>query len=103
MVGFLGLLVAVMMVYFSPEGIGSGKEQMTTLLFGVTKNGSIDMVLARFFAPILSFSSGAASGIFAPSLATGASFGGLIADWFNLTGGAFNLLVLAGMTGFCLA
>ncbi|MBK8633174.1 MAG: chloride channel protein [Saprospiraceae bacterium] len=100
MVGFLGLLVAVMMVYFSPEGIGSGKEQMTTLLFGVTKNGSIDMVLARFFAPILSFSSGAASGIFAPSLATGASFGGLIADWFNITGGAFNLLVLAGMTGF---
>ncbi|HPN70853.1 MAG TPA: chloride channel protein, partial [Saprospiraceae bacterium] len=100
MVGFLGLLVAVMMVFFSPEGIGSGKEQMTNLLFGVSKTGSVDMVLARFFAPILSFSSGAATGIFAPSLATGASLGGLIADWFNLSGGAFNLLVLAGMTGF---
>ena len=99
-VALLGLIVAVMMVYFSKEGIGSGKDQMNSLLFGAEKKGSIDMALARFFAPILSFSSGAATGIFAPSLATGASIGGLIADFFNVSDGAFNLLVLAGMTGF---
>ncbi|MCB0646817.1 MAG: chloride channel protein [Saprospiraceae bacterium] len=99
-VAFLGLCVAVMMVYFSKEGIGSGKVQMNALLFDGDKKGSIDMVLARFFAPILSFTSGAATGIFAPSLATGASIGGLVADLFNVTDGAFNLLVLAGMTGF---
>lgn len=99
-VAFLGLCVAIMMVYFSKEGIGSGKEQMNHLLFEPGKKGSLDMVLARFFAPILSFTSGASTGIFAPALSTGASIGGLVADWFNVKDGAFNLLVLAGMTGF---
>ncbi|HMQ50358.1 MAG TPA: chloride channel protein [Saprospiraceae bacterium] len=99
-VAFLGLLSASLAYFVSPNAMGSGKEVMEHLLFEPDKTIDIATVAVRFLAPGISFSSGAAAGIFAPSLATGASIGGWIAQWFDLSNGAFNLLVLAGMTAF---
>jgi H+/Cl- antiporter ClcA len=96
----LGLIVATMAVFYSHHGLGSGKEQITSLLFEADKKASVDLVLTRFMAPILAFSSGAATGIFAPSLATGAAIGGYLAQFFSLPEASFNLIVLVGMTSF---
>ena len=96
----LGFLAAAMAFFFTPDSLGSGKEQMTQLLFEAGNTASAHTVVARFFAPAISFSSGAAAGIFAPSLSTGACIGAWVAQFFDLSKGSFNILVLAGMTGF---
>lgn len=96
----LGLAAAAMACFLSPASLGSGKEQMTHFLFEHENAADIQTVMARFFAPTLSFSSGAASGIFAPSLSAGASMGAWVAQYFDLAKEQFNILVLAGMTGF---
>lgn len=96
----LGLIVAAIAVFYSSDGLGSGKQQITDLLFGADKNTSFDLVVTRFLAPILAFSSGAATGIFAPSLATGAALGGYIGQFFSLPDASLNLIVLVGMTSF---
>lgn len=49
---------------------------------------------------MVSFTTGAAGGIFAPALAAGASVGSVVAGWFNLSETNTNLLILAGMVGF---
>ena len=58
---------------------------------------------ARFIGPILSFTSGAAAGIFAPSLSAGAAIGSFFSSFFVLTSGQTNILILAGMVGFLTA
>ena len=49
---------------------------------------------------MLSFTTGAAGGIFAPALAAGAAVGSVVSGWFDLSETNTNLLVLAGMVGF---
>ena len=56
--------------------------------------------MVRIFGPAISFSTGAAGGIFAPSLAAGASMGAYIADIFDIPGSNANILILGGMVGF---
>ena len=48
----------------------------------------------------MSFSTGAAGGIFAPSLSAGASIGSVVAGIFRLPPTDSNLIILCGMTGF---
>ena len=50
--------------------------------------------------PVIAFSTGAAGGVFAPSLAAGASMGAFIASAFDILGSNANILILAGMVGF---
>ncbi|MEO7446069.1 MAG: chloride channel protein, partial [Ferruginibacter sp.] len=64
------------------------------------KETSASMVIMRFIGPILAFNTGAAGGIFAPSLAAGASLGGFVATLFDFAGANANILVLSGMVGF---
>jgi H+/Cl- antiporter ClcA len=52
------------------------------------------------FGTTLSFSTGAAGGIFAPALGAGASIGSVVSGWFNLSETNTNMLILAGMVGF---
>jgi H+/Cl- antiporter ClcA len=49
---------------------------------------------------LVSFTTGAAGGIFAPALGAGASVGSLIAGWFKVSDNNANMLILAGMVGF---
>ena len=80
--------------------LGSGKELMETTLFSSTKTMVWYMPILRTIGPIISFTTGAAGGIFAPSLSAGASIGAVLSGWFHLSETETNLMILCGMVGF---
>ncbi|RYZ95314.1 MAG: chloride channel protein [Sphingobacteriaceae bacterium] len=87
--------------FFIDEGVlGSGKELIVTKLFSPFKYSLWYTPLLRFIGPIISFTTGAAGGIFAPALGAGASIGSFISGCFGLSDTNTNLLILAGMVGF---
>jgi len=93
-------IVVILAMAFDPGILGSGKNLMQSILFGNEKYISWNLVVMRIIGPIISFTTGAAGGIFAPSLSAGASVGSLFAGWFHLSVTDTNLIVLAGMVGF---
>ncbi len=95
-----GLLIAGISFYISDDILGSGKEIMNNTLFTKNKSVGIVTVIARIFGPVLSFNVGAAGGVFAPSLAAGASLGAFISNTLNFTGANANIIILSGMVGF---
>jgi H+/Cl- antiporter ClcA len=96
----VGLLIASV-AYFSNEAIlGSGKDLMNDCLFTDHKHRHWHTVLARIAGPVLCFNTGAAGGVFAPSLAAGASIGAWISGLFGVLGSNANILILSGMVGF---
>jgi H+/Cl- antiporter ClcA len=95
-----GLIIASLAIFIDHRTFGSGKEIMVSTLFTDNKQLEWYMPILRIVGPVISFSTGAAGGIFAPSLSAGASIGAVIAGWFNLAGPATNLIILCGMTGF---
>lgn len=95
-----GLTIAAVAYYVNSAILGSGKEQMNELLFTNEKSSSWDVALMRMAGPIICFNTGAAGGVFAPSLAAGASMGGFLSGLFNFSGADANLLILCGMVGF---
>jgi H+/Cl- antiporter ClcA len=85
------------LIWLSKDSVGSGTGVISELLFhGQVANPFL--VLYRFFATGISYLSGAAGGIFSPSLAAGATVG----SWLDLilTTGHTNLMILLGMIGF---
>jgi H+/Cl- antiporter ClcA len=85
------------MALLNPQASGSGSEITNALLFqGQTARW--DLPLLRMGGSILSYIAGSGGGIFAPSLAAGASIG----SWLGaLVGsGTPHLLILAGMAAF---
>ncbi|HNP21091.1 MAG TPA: chloride channel protein [Panacibacter sp.] len=97
---FCGLTVAALAVFLDIQTFGSGKEIITTTLFTDQKQVDWYLPILRTVGPIISFSTGASGGIFAPSLSAGASIGAVFSGWFHLTGTETDLLILCGMTGF---
>lgn len=97
---FIGIVTASIAYFINDQILGSGKEIMNQLLFTDKKHVTWQTMLARIFGPILSFSVGGAGGIFAPSLAAGATIGGFISSLFGMAGANANILILAGMVGF---
>lgn len=95
-----GLIIASLAIFVDHRTFGSGKEIMVTTLFTDNKELAWYMPMLRIVGPIISFSTGAAGGIFAPSLSAGASIGAITASLFNLSGPATNLIILCGMAGF---
>jgi len=95
-----GLLVALAGIFIHPDAIGSGKHVMTGALFTPDKYVPWYLPFVRMQGLILSFTSGAAGGVFAPSLSIGASLGSLIAGFLHLSLTDSNLLILAGMVAF---
>lgn len=95
-----GLAVAFLAYFFNDEIIGSGKELMNAKLFTGNKSVSLHTVLMRIVGPVIAFNTGAAGGVFAPSLAAGASVGSLFSGLFHETGANANILILSGMVGF---
>lgn len=94
------LAIAIMAWFVGSHALGSGKEIMTHALFTDDKHLPWYMPFIRIVGPILSFTTGAAGGVFAPALTAGASVGAVMGEWFNVTGTNVNLLILAGMVGF---
>ena len=73
---------------------------MNETLFTSQKTVSWHTVVMRIVGPVIAFNTGAAGGIFAPSLAAGASTGAFIAGLFHFAGANANILILSGMVGF---
>jgi chloride channel protein, CIC family len=101
--GFLalgcGVFLAVMSIW-NIQTSGSGVEVMQDLLFkGQTASWYLPFV--RVAGTLVYYVSGGAGGIFAPSLAAGASVGSLIASLLHSP--SANLLVLVGMAAFLTA
>ncbi len=95
-----GLAIALIAFFFNDEILGSGRKLMGRVLFTDDKDTAWHTVMMRIIGPILCFNTGAAGGVFAPSLAAGASVGSYISGLFDLTGGNANILILSGMVGF---
>ncbi len=91
-----GFLMAAM-IYWDPRASGSGLENLNEFLFH-GKHADAELVLFRFFGTMISYLSGAAGGIFSPSLTIGGSLGGYIAQLFGSPDQ--NILILLGMIGF---
>lgn len=81
-----------------PLATGSGVELIQDLLFREDATSRWSWSIARFFASLVSYASGCAGGIFAPSLSIGASLSSQIAQW--VSPGYASLMVLLGMLGF---
>lgn len=95
-----GLIIAGLAFFIDKSALGSGKELMTTTLFTAQKQIAWYVPFLRMSGSILSFTTGAAGGVFAPSLSAGASIGAVISGWMHLSDGNTNLLILSGMVGF---
>ena len=94
-----GLAVASLAIFIDSKTFGSGKDIMVSTLFSDQKNLAWYVPLLRIAGPVLSFTTGAAGGIFAPSLSAGASIGAVVSGWFHLSNPETNLIILCGMTG----
>ncbi len=94
------LVIACIAYFISYNILGSGKEEMSSLLFTQNKYAGWITPGLRTIGPVLSFTTGASGGIFAPSLSAGATIGSLVAHWFELTATNTNIMVLAGMVAF---
>ncbi len=95
-----GIAVALLAFFTSPMLIGSGKQLMTSVLFTPEKYLPWYAPIVRMGGSIFSYSTGAAGGVFAPALTSGASIGSVLSGWMHLSDSDTNLLILSGMVGF---
>ncbi len=95
-----GLAVATLGFFSGTTLIGSGKIIMTNVLFTSDKYLPWYAPIIRITGSVFSFSTGAAGGIFAPALSSGACIGSVISGWMHLNDSNTNLLILSGMVGF---
>ena len=94
------LIMVFTAIFVNADMLGSGKDIMQKTLFTSDKYVSWYTPLLRIAGPLLSFTTGAAGGIFAPALGAGASVGSLVASWFKVSDIDTNMLILSGMVGF---
>ena len=95
-----GLFIAAAAYFLNDDILGSGKDLMNSTLFTNHKYLPWHTVLMRITGPIIAFNTGAAGGVFAPSLAGGASLGAFLSGVFHMTGSNANIIILSGMVGF---
>lgn len=95
-----GLTVGFISYFINTTILGSGKFLMNSVLFTSDKYVPWHTVLMRALGPVIAFNTGAAGGVFAPSLAAGASVGAFIAGLLHVIGANANILILSGMVGF---
>ncbi len=80
--------------------LGSGKVQMSEVLFANDVHTDWSLPLWRIIGPVGCFTTGGAGGVFAPALSTGAIIGNLVAGLFHMAAANAHLLALAGMVAF---
>ena len=93
-IAFLCGLALVIFRLFDPRALGPGNRLISDILAGNT-TASGELVAVRFGSTVVSYLSGCAGGIFAPSLAIGASLGSWMASWWG--GANAVLFALLGM------
>jgi len=94
------LTIASLAYFINESVLGSGKAILNTTLFTPDKYTHWYMPLLRIIGPVLSFTTGASGGIFAPGLSAGGCIGSVFSGWFQLSPSDTNILILAGMTAF---
>lgn len=97
---FTALLITAIGYFINRYAIGSGKDIILATLFEQQKHLPWYMPVLRMAGMLLSFSVGAAGGIFAPSLSAGACVGAACAGFWMLGEADANLIILCGMVGF---
>ncbi|WP_413557195.1 chloride channel protein [Bdellovibrio sp. HCB209] len=92
-----GLLFWICIYFWNDHTVGGGKSLILNLMFKDAWASPSDM-LARTVGPLLMSLAGVAGGLFAPTLAIGATMGSLFSDiaWTH----NHHLLILCGMIGF---
>jgi H+/Cl- antiporter ClcA len=94
----MGIILPVCAWWAGPEMLSGGSDLIRRLLFDEQKDLSWAIVVARFVAPLATYATGVAGGIFAPSLAAGAAIGTKIA---LLSGPQnANFIILLSMIAF---
>lgn len=96
----LGLLFGILLVFTNHETLGTGKPLINEILFHKNNNIPWYTFPSRFIGSLLAFCSGGAGGIFATSLASGASLGHFFLSFFNIPTLYYNLLILMTMIAF---
>ncbi|MES2373863.1 MAG: chloride channel protein [Bacteroidota bacterium] len=95
-----GLVVATIGYFAGYRNLNSGKEIMTELLFTQDKYTPWYTPLLRMGGSIVSYITGAAGGVFAPALSSGATVGSVLSGWLELSAPDSNIVMLAGMVAF---
>jgi len=93
-----GLILAIWAFFTDGYVFGGGTEVVRMLLWGEEHQASWGLVVGRYAATLLTYLTGTAGGIFAPSLAVGAAIGDKIDSFASVGNG--NLMTLIGMTAF---
>lgn len=97
---FCSLIIASLAYFVNENILGSGKSLITSTLFTDEKHLDWYVPLLRTIGPILSFTTGASGGVFAPGLSGGGTVGSVISGFLNLSASDTNLLILSGMVAF---
>ncbi|HTX88683.1 MAG TPA: chloride channel protein [Bacteroidales bacterium] len=98
-VGLSGLALAFIIYVNENSAFGPGKDVMNAILFnGKEGHISIFLFFSRFFGMIISYATGIAGGIFAPTLSSGSILGQLLMNLFHLDPGN-KVLILVAMIG----
>jgi H+/Cl- antiporter ClcA len=95
-----GFAIASIGFFINSDVLGSGKNLMTGILFSDNKYLLWYIPFLKTIGLILSYTAGAAGGVFAPSLSVGAGIGSFISGILHLNATDSNLLILCGMVGF---
>jgi H+/Cl- antiporter ClcA len=95
-----GLLLAGLAYLVGADALGTGKPIINRLLFQNDHLTPWYLFPVRFAGMALSYSSGAAGGIFATSLSAGAIMGDLLARLMRITPSDTNLVILVSMVSF---
>src|SRR5581483_5589517 len=98
--GTCAIIMVFLAFFVNRDVLGSGKDIMERTLFTSDKYVTWYTPFLRIGGSMLSFTSGAAGGIFAPALGAGASIGSFVAGWFKVSDIDTNMLILSGMVGF---
>lgn len=95
-----GLVLGALAYFVGADAIGTGKPIINRLLFQNDHHTVWYLFPVRFAAMALSYSSGAAGGIFATSLSAGAIIGDGLARLARVTPSDTNLVILVSMVSF---
>ena len=102
---FCGLVIAFLGEMTNGFVFGTGYRQTSEILGGISSESSLFFPLAKLLATLASYMSGIPGGVFAPSLATGASIGSYLSSIYfvDLIGPGAAILgmaaYLAGVVG----
>ncbi len=94
-----GFIFATLVYFTGNNTVGSGKPLITKLLFNQEGGLAWFTFPARFIGSIITYIAGGAGGVFAPSLAIGASLGDGIVSIFQIPEYK-NLIIIVAMIGF---